>query len=266
MPTTILRGLAVVATVMLCVAPCAQAQGEPRLPFSVQVGGFYDQLDNGYSDWRGLDARVTYSGSRASPFASASTQSRREGQQSSYGLGSYVTLNRSMYAIAGFSVATGGTAVFYPRLRWDVSLMTDTHVVPGLVIAAGFTHVSFGGGSTGTITSLGPIWYHGPLILSGAAHLNHDGVGGATTGSAEAGGQYGAEGRYWVGGSLSAGHEAYQVLSATPFDVQFTNVGGTLFYDRWLTHRTDVRLGLDYQDKRSAYHRRGVQLAYRVAF
>ena len=254
------------AAALLLGATTAHAQGDGRLPFSVEVGGFYHHLDNGYSDWRGLDARAMYSGTRASPFASASEQERREGHQASYGLGSYLTLNKYVYAITGFSVATGGTAIFYPRLRWDVSLMTDTRVVPGLVIATGFTHVSFGGGSTGTITSLGPIWYHGPLILSGAAHLNHDGVGGARTGSAEAGGQYGAEGRYWVGGNVSAGHEAYEILSATPFDVQFTNVGASAFYQRWLTRRTAALVRFDYQDKRTAYHRQGVSLSYRVAF
>jgi len=256
----------IVAAAMFLGATTARAQDEARLPFSVEVGGFYNHLDNGYSDWRGFDARVMYSGGRASPFASASEQSRREGHQASYGLGSYLTLNRYMYAIAGFSVATGGTAVFYPRLRWDLSLMTDTRVVPGLVIATGFTQLTFGGGSTGSITSVGPIWYHGPLILSGAAHLNHDGVGGASTGSAEAGGQYGAEGRYWVGGNISAGHEAYEVLAASPLDVQFTNVGASAFYQRWLTRRTAALVRYDYQDKRTAYHRQGVSLSCRVAF
>lgn len=237
-----------------------------RAPFSVDVGAFHESLDNGYSDWDGVDARVMYTGSPASPFASASTQRRREGSQTSYGLGSYLTINRHFYTIADFSVATGGTAVFYPRLRWNVSLVSDTRVVPGLVLVTGYSNFSFGGGSSGSIVSVGPIWYHGPLILSGAVHVNHDDAGGATTASGEVGGQYGAEGRQWLGASLSGGREAYEILAVNPLDVRFTNVGGALFYERWLTTRTAVTARVEYQDKRTAYQRRGLTLSYHVAF
>lgn len=262
------RGL--VAALLLAVAMAARggAQGAaPRAtPFTLDVGAFHQALDNGYSDWDGLDARLSYTNPVASPFASASRQRRREGSQAAYGLGSYLTINRHFYSIVGFSVATGGTAVFYPRLRWDASLIGDSRVVPGLMIATGYTYVGFGGGASGSIISLGPIWYHGPLILSGAMHLNHDDVGGASSGSAEAGGQYGSQGRYWVGANVSAGHEAYEILSATPLDVQFTNVGASAFYQRWLTQHTALTARLEYQDKRTAYHRRGVALSYQVAF
>jgi YaiO family outer membrane protein len=248
-------------------AATATPVANPRpTPFGIDVGTFYHDLDNGYSDWRGADVRLSYSSPRFSPFASASTQHRDEGYQNSYGLGSYVTLNRYFYSIVGFSVATGGTAVLFPRLRWDASLMADSRVVPGLVIATGYTHLSFGGGSTGSMVSLGPIWYHGPLILSGSMRLNHDGVGGANTGSGEFGGQYGAEGKSWVGANVAVGHEAYQILSATPLDAQFTNVGGAVFYQRWLTARTAITTRFEYQDKLTAYHRRGVSLSYHVAF
>lgn len=254
------------ATFAMSVAAQQPVTATRATPFSIDVGGFYHSLDNGYSDWSGVDLRVGYTAAKASPFASASSQHRREGRQNSYGLGSYLTISPRVYSIVGFSVATGGTAVFYPRLRWDASLISDTRVVPGLLLATGFTYVSFGGGSTGTIISGGPIYYHGPLILSGAVHLNHDGVGGATTASGEAGGQYGSQGRHWIGANLSAGHEAYQILAARPFDVSFTNVGASAFYQQWLTRHTAVTTRVEYQDKRTAYHRRGVSLSYQVAF
>jgi YaiO family outer membrane protein len=254
-------------TVLGAQAATAAPVASPRAtPFGIDVGTFYHDLDNGYSDWRGADVRLSFTSPRFSPFASASTQHRDEGYQNSYGMGSYVTLSRYLYSIVGFSVATGGTAVLYPRLRWDASLMADSRIVPGLVIATGYTHVSFGGGATGSIVSLGPIYYRGPLILSGSMRLNHDGVGGANTGSGELGGQYGAEGRSWVGANVAVGHEAYQILSATPLDAQFTNVGGAVFYQRWLTERTALTTRFEYQDKLGAYHRRGLSLSYHVAF
>src|SRR4051812_40791734 len=40
----------------------------PATPFSVDVGTFYHDLDNGYSDWRGADVRLSWAGTRFSPF------------------------------------------------------------------------------------------------------------------------------------------------------------------------------------------------------
>ena len=260
--------------VTLCIAwlvgvslPAQQPVAAPRLaPFSIDVGGFYHALDNGYGEWRGADVRLAYTGTRFAPIATAATQHRREGYQNMFGLGSYVTLSPRLYSIVGMSVATGGTAVLFPRLRWDVALIADAPVVTGLRVTAGYTRVNFGQGSAGSIVSLGPIYYRGPLILSGTARLNRDGASGASSGSAEVAGQYGAQGRSWAGGSFSAGREAYQTLSATPFDVAFSNVGGTLFYQRWVTRRTAVLGRVEYQHKLTAYRRRGLYTAYQVAF
>jgi YaiO family outer membrane protein len=252
------------------VAPVARAQQQTTpdraTPLSMDFAAYRQFLDNGYSDWTGADARLTYRGDRVAPFATVSTQSRREGRQESYGLGSYLFLTPTVYSIVDFSVATGGTAVFFPRLRWDASVLADTRVVPGLVVDAGFTYVTFGGGSTGTITSLGPIYYRGPWIVSGLGHLNHDGQSGVTTGSGEVAAQRGAEGRSWTGASLSAGHEAYQVVSLTPFDAEFTNLGGSIFHQHWVGPRSALLGRIEVQRKSGAYTRRGVTLSYRVAF
>jgi YaiO family outer membrane protein len=249
-----------------------QLPAAPRAtPFTLEIGGFYSALDNGYTDWSGLDLRLSHTGTRASPFLGVSTQRRGRAVQENVGIGSYITLDRRTYAIVGVSSAPGGNAILHPRLRYDVSLLTDSRIVRGLVLAAGYTHLSFGGNatgrlSTGQIGSLGAIYYRGPLIVSGSARLNHDGVGGANTGSGEVGWQYGSQGRAWWGGRLSAGHEAYQLLAETPFDVRFTNVGAGGFYQRWLTRRTAATLRLDYEEKLTAYHRGALSLAYAVAF
>jgi YaiO family outer membrane protein len=252
--------------VALAAAPVAAQQAAPHAPpvLSMDVGGFYHALDNGYSAWRGADLRLSLTSPALSPFVSVSTQRRREGHQENFGLGSYVTIDRHFYAIAGVSAAPGGTAVLYPRLRADVALVSDTRVVPGLMIATGFTHLMGDRGSTGEILSVGPIWYRGPLILTGSVRLNHDGVGGANSGSGDVGAQYGAQGRYWIGGGIGTGREAYQLLSATPFDVRFTNVGGSLFYQRWITAKTAITTRFDYEHKLTAYRRRGVTLSYHV--
>ena len=237
---------------------------ETHTPISVDVGGFYQSLDNGYGEWRGADVRVSYASPTFSPFLGVSTQVRREGHQENLGVGTYATINQHFYTIVGVSVAPGGTAVLYPRLRADVALISDTRVVPGLMIATGFTHLVSNGGTTGEIVSIGPILYRGPLVVSGSLRLNHDGVGGANSGSGDVGAQYGAQGRYWLGGSLGTGREAYQLLSATPFDVRYTDVGGSLFYQRWLTARTAATIRFEYEHKLTAYHRRGISLIWHV--
>jgi YaiO family outer membrane protein len=238
----------------------------PATPYTLEVEGFYQVLDHGYTDWQGLDLRLSYSSPRVSPFLGISTQRRGSANQENFGVGSYITIDSKTYAIVGISAAPGGNAVLNPRLRWDVSLLTDSRVVPGLVVALGYTHLSFGGASTGQIGSLGAIYYHGPLIVSGGLHLNHDGVGGANSGSAEIGAQYGSQGRYWVGGRLAGGHEAYEILADRPFDVRYTDVGGSVFYQRWMTARTALIVRLDYEQKLTAYHRGGLALTYQVTF
>lgn len=249
-------------------APAAGASpaASRRTPFTLDVGGWYQALDNGYDDWKGLDLRLSYTGERVTPFLGISTQRRGTAAQENFGLGSYVTIDRHTYAIVGFSTAPGGNAILHPRIRWDAALLTDSRVVPGLVLSLGYTHLMFSGHATGQIGSLGAILYRGPFIVSGAARLNHDDVGGASTGSGEIGAQHGAQGRQWIGGRLSFGHEAYQIISERPFDVQFTTIGGSAFWQRWLTTRTAATLRLDYENKRTAYHRTGAALTYSVAF
>src|SRR3954462_11011546 len=113
------------ALLILAITWAPLAAQQPG-PVGLDVGGFYSALDNGYSDWRGIDLRLEYSGVRFSPFIGVSTQSRREGSQNNFGVGSYYTINKHAYVIAGFSTAFGGTTVLYPRLRWDASLFGDT--------------------------------------------------------------------------------------------------------------------------------------------
>ncbi|MDB4900428.1 MAG: hypothetical protein JWN53_2236, partial [Gemmatimonadetes bacterium] len=96
---------------IMAAAPLAAQQAEQRgTPLSIDVGGFYQSLDNGYSDWRGADVRLSLTSPALSPFFSVSTQHRREGHQENFGLGSYVTINQHFYSIVGVSAAPGGTA------------------------------------------------------------------------------------------------------------------------------------------------------------
>jgi YaiO family outer membrane protein len=232
----------------------------------VDFSTFYQALDNGYGDWQGAGVRVSYTSPRVSPFVGISVQHRDAGSQASVGVGSYVTLDPHSYVIVGVSGAPAGDVVLFPKMRYDIGLFSDTRVIPGLVWGAGVTQISFGGGSTGTILSTGPILYRGPLIMSGSLRLNHDGVGGENSLSGEVGGQYGAQGNYWLGGRVGYGREAYEILATTPLAVHFTDVNSSVFYQKWVTTKTAVIGRVNYEHKLTAYRSWGLELGYRVEF
>jgi YaiO family outer membrane protein len=263
------RGLIVTGLLAAAMPARGQAPVSPPArptPWAVDLSGFYSALDNGYGDWQGAGMRVSYTSPRLSPFVDVSVQHRDAGSQMGVGIGSYVTLDSHNYLIVGVSGAPSGDVVLFPKARYDIGLYSDTRVVPGLVWGAGFTQLSFGGGSTGRIISTGPIYYHGPLILSGSLRLNHDGVGGENSLSGEVGGQYGAQGRQWFGGRVGYGHEAYEILAATPLSVHLTDVSGSVFYQRWVTTKTALLGRVNYEHKLTAYRSLGLELGYRVEF
>ena len=263
------RGLFVTGFLAAAISARAQAPVSPPArptPWALDFTTSYQALDNGYGDWQGAGVRVSYTAPRASPFVDIGMQHRNSGSQTSVGVGSYLTLDAHNYMIVGVAGAPAGDVVLFPKLRYDVGLYSDTRVVPGLVWGAGFTRLSFGGGSTGTIISTGPIYYHGPLIMSGSVRLNHDGVGGENSFSGEVGGQYGAQGRQWIGGRIGYGHEAYEILAATPLAVHFTDVNGSAFYQRWITTKTALLGRVNYEHKLTAYRSWGIDLGYRVEF
>ena len=261
------RGLLV--TALLAAATSARAQEPvqpPRpTPWALEVSTFYSALDNNYGDWQGGSVRLSYSSPRLSPMVSLSVQHRDVGSQASMSVGSYVILDSHTYMIVGVSSAPAGDVVLYPKTRYDVAMITDTRAIRGLVWGASYTQLSLGG-STGRIFGTGPIYYHGPLILAGSLRLNHDGVGGLNSFSGDVGGQYGAQGRQWLGVRLSYGKEAYELLAASPLEVHFTDLGSSVFFQRWVAPKRAVMARVSYDHKLTAYQSLGFELGYRVEF
>jgi len=238
----------------------------PRRPFHAELSGFYNRLDGPYGAWRGVDVRLQYATPRLTPMLFASTQTRREGTQQSYGVGSYVVFNRWVYAIVGASGAPAGSAILYPRLRLDASALANVPGVPGLVATAGITEIDFDGDGGGRIWSVGSLYYRGRVIVTDVLRFNRDRVSGAGSMSGLVGAQYGAQGDYWLGASVGGGTEAYQVLAATPFDVRFRSVGGSAFLQKWLRPAAGLTVRYEYEHKLTAYHRHGVSSGIFVDF
>lgn len=242
---------------------------QPPAPanWHLQVSTFHSSADNGFGIWQGQDARLLYSGKRLSPFVNVATQRRPNGRQESYGAGAYVVLTPWAYSIVGVGLAPTTDAVLFPRLRSDASLFVAVPGVKGVVVSTGFTDLRFDDAQAGgRIVSLGSMVYRGKGIYSGAVFFNRDRASGAPSRSWQLGGQWGAQGQYWLGGSLGIGNEAYRLISATPFDARFENRFVSAFASKWFTARTGATLRLDFERKVSVFDRRAAQLMYFVDF
>lgn len=257
--------------IALLVARAALAQerasDEATRPFHLEMDAFYQSLDAGYGAWRGVDVRLQYASPRATPFAFVSSQTRDEGTQVNAGVGSYVTLTPWLYAIVGASSAPDNGVVLYPTLRADASLYAAVPGVRGLVVTGGFTEIRYSqSGSGGRIASLGSMLYHGRGIYSGIVRFNTDRASGLHSRSYLATGQWGGQGRYWIGANVGGGNEAYQVLSASPFDARFESRSAAAFLQKWVTRSQGVTVRYDFEHKLRTYHRNGLTVGYFVDF
>lgn len=240
----------------------------PRTPsWHLQVSTFYSSADNGFGVWKGQDIRLLYSSSRLSPFIGIGSQSRVSGNQQVYGGGSYINITPWMYAIVGLGMAPDRGAILFPRLRSDIGVFVAVPKVKGLLVTSGITDLRYQDKRAGgRIVPVGAILYHGRAIYSGSVYLNQDRASGARSTAWQAGGQWGAQGQYWVGGSFGAGNEAYRLLSATPFDARFKSQFVSAFASKWLTTKTGVSLRFDYEHKDAVFNRQALGLSYFVDF
>ena len=238
-----------------------------KTPFHLEVGKFYYSFSRGAGYLHGESMRLFYTMPRATPILSISRQTNASGSQFDFGLASYITLNERFYAIVGVSHAPDRGTVLYPKTRLDASLLGNVPSVQGLVLSAGVTDIY---GSTkdsgGTIFSVGSLYYRGRAISSAVVRFNRDRLSGAPSRSVQIGTQYGEQGRYWIGASVTHGTEAYQLGGAVPFDVRFEGVGASAFIQRWLSPSQGIAVRYDYEHKYTAFVRGGGAITYFVDF
>ncbi|MBL0938220.1 MAG: YaiO family outer membrane beta-barrel protein [Gemmatimonadaceae bacterium] len=265
----------VVSVVLLTPALLeAQARDSARViapdrpaSWHLQTSTYYSSADNGYGVWTGQDARLLYSGKRVSPFLSLGSQQRPEGHQEAVGLGSYVNLTKWAYAIVGIGTAPDRGTVLFPRIRSDATLFLSVPKMPGVLVSTGFTDLRYSDKRAGgRIISVGPTVYRGRGIYNGAVFFNEDRASGARSHAWQAGGQWGTQGRFWIGGGVGAGNEAYRLLAATPFDARFQSRFASAFVSKWVTKRSGVSVRLDYENKVDVFQRRAIGLTYFVDF
>ena len=240
--------------------PTVGSSQDKKKNFHLEIGGNNNWLNNDYGQWKAFDVGLKYSGFQTfSPFGSISRQTRNEGSQFAYGLGSYIYTSSKSYFIAGISGAPvrDPDVVLYPRLRLDLSGYFNAPMMDGLVLSTGVTHFPKQNGGGGDIFSLGGIYY-GKVILIGSMSYNIAQPGSVSSFSGQGGFMYGTQGKYWVGGGIETGRVAYQTVSEIPFDVRYESRGAHLFYSHWLGKNWGINTRYDYQNLVGAYRLNGI--------
>lgn len=234
---------------------------ESKKNLHLEVGGNINWLNNDYGQWKAFDISLKYSGlKKFTPMVSLSRQTRKEGSQFVYGLGSYINVNSKFYMIAGISGAPvrDPDVILYPRLRLDLSGYVNAPIIDGLVLSAGITHLPKQNGAGGDIISVGGIYY-GKVIFTGSLNYNIAQPGSVTSLSGQGGFMYGTQGKYWIGGGIAMGRVAYQMVSKIPLDVRYKSRGAHLFYSRWLGKNWGINNRLDYQNQVGFYKLIGIK-------
>jgi len=238
---------------------------ETPLPMRLEVGTYHSYAGKNYGYWRGTDAElwIRYS-KRFIPVLMIDSQTRPQGTQQNYGFFSYMNWTKSFYTTQGVSFAPQlspfGTTqpIYFPKQRYDVKAYYKLPSEPSLVLDAGITYLDYGGPIKGEIYSAGFIYYPKKMVVDGNLFVNHNQPGGMVTAAGSVSAQYGREGKYWVGATVSGGHEAYRYLATRPVDVNLNGYSTQVFFRRWLSRHTGFVLSFDQQTKFTAYSRIGV--------
>jgi len=242
----------------------AQTAGPPAvttLPYRFEMGGYYTWADNGYGNWRGLDAALWFRGnSRFVPAFLVDSQTRPAGTQQNYAFTSYMNWTQSFYTVQGFSAAPqrSPSAIYFPKVRYDIKGFYKLPRDRNFVLGAGFTHYDFGQPGYGEIYNLGALYYRKKLVLEGNLFINQSFPGNLWSASGSVALQYGTEGKYWFGLSAGGGRELYYYAGLSPGNVSLTSFTVNLFYRRWISRHMGYVVGSMLQDKLDAYARAGM--------
>jgi YaiO family outer membrane protein len=215
--------------------PCwSQTSTKPDKPdWHFEIGSSLTNVNGNYGRWHSGDAKITYTGSKYfSPSLSAGSQTRPEGSQQAYGIGSYINFGKNAYAIVGTGIAPNRGTILYPSFRYDLLGVFRVQPVKGLLMTTGYSSYRMGGGSA-KVTSIGGIYYS-KVILEGGIAFNRSYPGGLPSKSGHLSFMRGRQGKYYFGAGASGGNIHYQLLGVIPYDARFNAYGFSAFFQKWL--------------------------------
>lgn len=240
----------------------------PEFPqWLVQGTSYYNAVDNGFGAWYGQDVRIQRVTRYTGAFVTAGTQTRPSGSQQVLALGTTLSVLPRLSVLASVSMAPDQGTVLFPRLRRDVGLNFTVPWMDGLLWNTVLTDVRYTDRRIGgTIVSGGPLYYRGLGIYMAQGFVNRDRASGALSGAFQVSAQRGIQGKYWMGGGVGGGNEAYRLLLDVPFDARFSSRSANLFATRWFTRNLGATARVDVERKTNVYWRRALTLSLFTEF
>jgi YaiO family outer membrane protein len=243
----------------------AQLQPQPVTPApgrTIEAGGFRHFVSATESDWSGAQLMVAWNPpARVRPTATFEWQTRRSGSQRMVNAGAYIDWSPRFYTLQTFAVGeqVPFEARYYPLRRGDVRSFVKLPRREQIVVANGFTALTFGEKRTAQVYNTGLIIYGEKTIWQVTAYVNHSHPGSLVSAAGTVAMQRGTEGVAWYGASFGAGRELYRLgdgLGVATAD--FTTVTAAAFGRKWLTRSLGVHGVLEYQRVLDSYSRVGV--------
>jgi YaiO family outer membrane protein len=237
----------------------APRSGDRPEPWYIEFGAFDNFLTNDYGRWTGVQGRVMYRGFKhLAPILGFAYQHRDYGSQNTFGLDSYILVNKWFYAIAGGGYSPHGSAELFPRWRYGAMGLVTIAKPKGLLGTLAYSEIHGVPETYGRIVSVGAMYYRGKAIWSGHVSFNRTYPGSIASKSAGIALQYGAEKKYWLALGFNGGRIAYSALEIQPLPVEWISFGPNVFYQKWLTRKVGFIVRYDYQNQREAFQRHGI--------
>jgi YaiO family outer membrane protein len=210
------------------------AASSEKTNWHFELGGSLALLNNNYGQWYSGETKIAYTGSKYfKPNLSFGSQTRPEGTQQAYGVGSYINFGKYAYAIVGTGVAPNHGTILFPSFRYDLMGVFRVPPVKGLLMTAGYTSYRMGGGNA-KIASIGSIYYYRKVVLDGGISFNRSYPGNLPSKSGYLSLMTGRQGKYWFGAGASGGNLNYQLLGIIPYNVRSNAFGFSQFFQKWL--------------------------------
>jgi len=215
-------------------APVATEGAPPAHTKTVDIGGAYSSLTNGYGTWQSVTGRLVYE-PEAGNTSYAEVSLAREFSEN----GAIVSLGHvhelaQLWIISGF-VTLGGGGDFEPRVKGDLSLgrklLADQSLIATIGVSA--DHFKDGHSDKALLTSLA--WYGIPLwVIEGGIRFNWSNPGDVAGRRYWLASTWGREGHDFVVVRGETGNESYQIIGAGQPLVDFNSELLSLTWRHWL--------------------------------
>ena len=252
------------------VAPAPQGTGNPVLEVGGSQHAVWASRASGLGPWRFVHGSLSWQPPlRVRPRLEFERQSRPAGSHVRGTVGTYIDWTSNLYSYQALTIAptTDEETRFYPSRRGDVRVFWKIPPHPQVIIAAGYTALTFGAPQRSDIVNIGTVVYGRRVIVQATGYLNRNEPGALYSGAANFAVQAGSEGTGWYGASVGAGRELYRLGTlGTAGTADFTTVTVGGFARRWLTRTTGFHAMVEYQRVHDSYSRLGVTAHAFVGF